>query len=120
MASISKNNVSEDSILNILKYKTHPSILSGTKEFIDFTPLSKFEVTEDPEDIYHEVTEVDKSRLDLIAWQYYGNVNFWWVIAVVNDIYDPFTDLTPGTIIRIPNQSNVYEALRKYRKIEED
>lgn len=54
-------------------------------------------------DTYHKVTSYEAYRLDLIAYRYYNNALLWWVIAQANDIYDPFTDVTPGTILRIPN-----------------
>lgn len=128
MATISRKNVSEDSMLRLLKYKTHKDILvqlnpsekkDANREFIDPLPLGKFEVPESPLDLWIEVTLVNYRRLDLIAWKYYGNVKLWWVIAMVNDIIDPWTDLEPGDLIRIPTSMNVFNALRNHRKIQE-
>lgn len=58
------------------------------------------------EDSYHEITVVDHLRLDLIAYRYYLNVEFWWIICIANDILDPF-NLTIGSIIRIPSNAIV-------------
>ena len=63
------------------------------------------------EDEYHAVTVND--RLDIIAWKYYGDIvpdasKFWWLLADVNNIYDPF-DLTEyvGKQILIPDILNI-------------
>lgn len=57
-------------------------------------------------DYYHLVTVVDVLRLDLIAYKYYTNVEYWWIIAAANNILDPF-NLTVGTILRIPGETFV-------------
>ena len=49
-------------------------------------------------DIVHDVhTEnyqvKDGDTLDTIAFDVYGDVQFWWVVAVLNDIHDAFYDL---------------------------
>ena len=57
-------------------------------------------------DNYHEVTAVDKLRLDLISYKYYLQVEYWWVIALANNILDPF-NIPIGTILRVPSESTV-------------
>jgi hypothetical protein len=52
-------------------------------------------------DNYHQITTIDVLRLDLIAYRYYVNVEYWWVIALANNILDPF-NLEIGQILRIP------------------
>lgn len=41
-------------------------------------------------------------RLDNIAFDYYGNSNLWWVIAVANNIHDAPIGLEEGIILRLP------------------
>jgi len=118
MATISKKELNELSLLNFMKYKTHPNLLGGVKQFIDPLPLSQFEIPESDDDIFHEVTIRDENRLDLISWTYYGNVDLWWIIAVVNNIFDPINELNPGDVLRIPSLVSVLESLRKFRKVE--
>lgn len=48
---------------------------------------------------WHEVTAVD--RLDLLAVQYYGDSQLWWMIADANGVSDPDELLVPGRLIRI-------------------
>lgn len=52
-------------------------------------------------DSYHLITIEDENRLDMIALSYYGTPRYWWVIALANNIIDPF-DVPKGTELRIP------------------
>ncbi len=58
-------------------------------------------------DVYHTV--MDEDELTKLAWRYYRSVvidpaKYWWVIADVNNIFDPF-DLSSyiGKDLLIPN-----------------
>lgn len=51
-------------------------------------------------DIY--ISTEDGDRLDTLAYNYYGNPNLWWVIAVANNIHDAPLSLEPGLILRLP------------------
>ncbi len=52
-------------------------------------------------------------RLDIIAHRYYGDEDYWWVIALSNRIMDPFM-LVVGTKLRIP--SDVRSILNKIQR----
>ena len=41
-------------------------------------------------------------RPDLISFDVYGTVDYWWLILVVNQITDPFEQLVAGKQIRLP------------------
>ena len=58
-------------------------------------------IPETDNDIYIISTPGD--RLDLLAFQYYGNVNLWWYIAKANKL--TFMTVTPGTRLRIPGNT---------------
>lgn len=47
-------------------------------------------------------------RLDHLAAKMFGDDQYWWVIALVNDVYYPFTSggVEPGTTLRIPLDVN--------------
>jgi len=51
-------------------------------------------------DVY--VGVVRANRLDFIAEKVYGNPDLWWVIAIANNILDPF-DVKQGAVLRIPD-----------------
>jgi phage tail protein X len=51
-------------------------------------------------DIY--VATQTGDRLDLLAYQYYGDSSLWWIIASANNIHDAPLGILDGTILRIP------------------
>ena len=59
-------------------------------------------------DIYIIAKQTD--RLDLLAYQYYGDVSNWWIIAHANKINGTFF-VTPGIQLRIPMDISNLQAL---------
>lgn len=43
-------------------------------------------------------------RLDVLAYKYYGDEDYWWVIAIANRILDPFS-ISVGAKLRIPRDA---------------
>jgi hypothetical protein len=56
------------------------------------------------------ITE-EEDRLDLLANQFYGDPNLWWVIAVYNNLTDIDLKLEAGLQLRMPNRSSVVTQL---------
>ena len=54
-------------------------------------------------------------RLDLLADVYYGDVGYWWIIAIANNLHDDSLSMQPGIQIRIP--SNLSTILNDFDKI---
>lgn len=59
----------------------------------------------------HSVGPGEIGRLDLIAFRYYADVNFWWAIAEANDIQNPLVEMFPGQQLLIPRKEDIIEAL---------
>ena len=59
------------------------------------------------EDEYFTVSIAEEGRLDIIANKYYNTPRFWWVIALANNIIDPF-DVPVDTVLRIPSIVSLY------------
>lgn len=57
------------------------------------------------DDIYVITTPGD--RLDLLAYKYYNNVGYWWIIAQANGIGKGSLTTEPGTQLRIPADVNL-------------
>ena len=69
------------------------------------------------DDIY--ATTLISDRLDLIANQFYNDVDLWWVIATANpDVIrrDSF-NLKPGLQIRIPDPNRINTILRSFEQL---
>lgn len=63
------------------------------------------------EDSY--VITVLGDRLDLLAFDFYGDTNYWWVIASANALPGDSLYLEPGSQIRIP--ADLSSVLNQYR-----
>jgi len=46
---------------------------------------------------------VEGERLDQIAYTYFKNPGYWWLIPEYNPQITDFTNIAPGTYIRIPS-----------------
>lgn len=53
--------------------------------------------------VFHIVTGTEDDRADLLAANYYGNAQLWWMIADANPEILNWTSLDTGTVIRIPS-----------------
>lgn len=43
------------------------------------------------------------NRPDAIAYEVYGNSKYWWLIALRNDIKEPFYEFFKGRTLKIPS-----------------
>jgi hypothetical protein len=54
-------------------------------------------------------------RLDLLAFDFYGDTSFWWVIASANALPGDSLYLEPGSQIRIP--ANLVGVINNYKVV---
>lgn len=59
-----------------------------------------YEHDKSSKDIIHTV--LDGETIQSISFKYYGDSGFWYVIADMNGIYNPITEVIPGIQILIP------------------
>jgi hypothetical protein len=69
--------------------------------------LMRDPVVPDATDIAYTVPKAAEYRLDLIANEFYGVSELWWVIAMVNNIADPLVGAAPGSVIRVPTKERL-------------
>lgn len=105
------SSVSQLKLFNILKQWDETKFLNIWKAYqLDsetYESLSYF--------THHKVNETD--WLDGIAKKYYGSETLWWVIALFNDIYNPFEDLEPGQTINILKEVYLYSLMKEIKNI---
>lgn len=55
------------------------------------------------------ISEKYNMRPDLLSYDLYDNVEFWWVFSLRNleIIKDPLRDFTTGTVIKVPSRDTV-------------
>ena len=100
-----------------MPYRTHNNKVKRTsnrKKY--FKPIKYPPIPLSINDIY--VVTSDRDRLDLLASQFYNDVDLWWVIANSNtNIRRDSYVLKPGIEIRIPqNIQNIIERFVELNK----
>lgn len=60
---------------------------------------------------FHAVVGSDIGRLDLVSYKFYRTPNYWWVIALINNIKNQFTDMVVGQTLVIPSYDEIERAL---------
>ena len=70
-------------------------------------------ITPKVDDIYIIAREGD--RLDNLAWEYYENPTYWWIIARANNIGKGSMFVETGTQVRIP--SNPRPLIEEYNDL---
>lgn len=74
-------------------------------------PISAASVTKDATDEYFRVELREVFRLDLVSFAAYGTPDYWWVIALANDIRNPFTRPIYNEILRVPSINRIQSQL---------
>lgn len=84
---------------------------SQTSWYLDF--LNYRELPIDSSDYYLTVSGKYEERPDLLSYDLYGTVNYWWIFSVMNQdiLIDPIYDLKTNLIIRIPTSSRLSSLL---------
>lgn len=64
------------------------------------------EVPKSVDDKYIYITD-NNIRLDNIALSEYGDSKLWWIIAKINNIFNPLQIIPYGTVLRVPDLTNL-------------
>lgn len=72
------------------------------------------EISDSEQDVYIITGESD--RLDLIAYDFWGDYNLWWVLIIVNPILDS-SSIYPESGMQLKIPQNVNQILNKYNDI---
>jgi hypothetical protein len=57
---------------------------------------------------------------DNVSYNLYGTVYLWWVIALLNNITNPFEELNDGDQLNVLRDDYVYQLVSDLEKIAED
>lgn len=74
------------------------TMLNGPEKPVVFYTFSNLGLTN-----YWEHVYVQGERLDEIAFKYYNRPEYWWIIPEYNPELTDLNNITPGTVLRIPN-----------------
>lgn len=89
----------------IFSIKDLAVVTEQNKKLIGFPKFKRIEMIK--EFIVITVNERQNGRIDLVAYDNYGNSDFWWVILVFNNLRDPF-NIPRGLSLKIPNLAELY------------
>ena len=89
-------------------YKDTEFKIDGTLDLLSIRPIPAF-----VDDKLYTIEPQYNHRPDLLAYDYYGNKDLWWIFGQRNmDIIEDFIyDIATGTSIYLPNPSKVKDVL---------
>jgi len=67
---------------------------------------------------YYELYDVENDDwFEDISYKYYGTINLWWLIAMFNNVINPFEYLEPGLQIKILKPIHIYQVIKEIKNI---
>lgn len=90
------NQVSRYGVLRVIEDQGQTYLETYNQKFV---PKSD-------EDTYHIVEHREVNRLDMISESHYGTPDYWWAIALANNMIDPFV-VSEGVMLRIPSMTTL-------------
>ena len=90
--------------INSTSIKSSRYVSGGVTE-VNSTALEWWErgvIAPDSTDFYYAVEQNLEGRIDLIANKFLGEPRHWWIIAMLNNILDPYNEIRTGTLLLIP------------------
>lgn len=55
----------------------------------------------------YTVDSSDQANAPGISRAFYGSVDYWWVVCMYNGILDPITEFVPGSVLQLPDLSDI-------------
>jgi nucleoid-associated protein YgaU len=83
-----------------LQYKDE----AGNQYFESWYPP---DITEDTNDLFYIVPRGLEGNLPAISFDIYGVSKWWWLIALFNQITDPFEEVVVGKVLRYPSSIKI-------------
>ena len=77
-------------------------------------PTNIIKIPKSINDQFIEITSAE--RLDTLAYEFYGSVEDWYIIANANSLGRGTMWVAPGTVLRIPAITNAAEYVRNINK----
>lgn len=99
--------------MDVLKRYNGLDIVNDSKGKRNYSTILYPTIEPDPSDIYTVVYESD--RLDLLAYKYYGDVRYWWIIAQANNLGKGSFNVNTDTRLRIPK--NIDKIIDSYNRL---
>lgn len=102
--------------LNSVMRRTSRYVSGGETEVSDWAlewwERAVFNTTENDDEQYYVVEQNLAGELRLISELFYNTEANWWIIAQMNNILDPYGEVTPGVVLRIPSTATVDQIMQ--------
>lgn len=95
------------------------SILTGEGDHF-FNIFEGYRISEDVKDDedYISYYSVDYGDWwDTIAYKYYENENLWWIVAMTNDVINPFEELNVGEYVKVIDRRWIYNIVKEVKSL---
>jgi len=100
---------------NTSQLKLFPIMLDEDKEtkFLNLFRSYKLNDEVQTDVVFFETYEVSNGEFwDDISYNIYGTPQLWWVIALINNIVNPFEELEEGDNIKVLRESYIYNLIK--------
>lgn len=99
---IEETGLSPDKYVNSAsRYKSAKVVYYTEQKKLTFTTYKKNKINFAPSDQWYEIYKQVEYRPDLVSFEIYGTVDFWWKIMEVNGMKD-ILEFSAGRVIRLP------------------
>ncbi len=69
---------------------------------------------------YFEYTILENDRWDIISQKFYGTFELWWLIALFNNVINPFEKMMVGETLKIIQPQHLSELLLAIRNVKKN
>lgn len=95
--------------VNMMQKVTVDNVAQLDNSRVDFKNYDFGSVT------YTFIRENERARPDLLSLRVFGTPNYWWFIMWFNGFSDPWYDMMPDTLVKVPQLNRVTNAVKKYK-----
>jgi hypothetical protein len=74
----------------------------GEKSYFNLYKNVTFDISDLDPELFENYQVMENDSWTNISYKFYGTIKLWWLICKFNNIKNPFTELTPGKILKIP------------------
>ena len=105
---------------NTSQLKLFPIFLDNDRETKFLNLFRSYKLNEDVQTdvVFFGSYEVSNDEFwDDIAYKLYGIPQLWWVIALINNVVNPFEELSDGDNIRILKEEYIYNLIKDLEEL---
>jgi len=105
---------------NTSQLKLFPIFLDNDRETKFLNLFRSYKLNEDVQTdvVFFGTHEVSNDEFwDDIAYKLYGVPQLWWVIALINNVVNPFEELSDGDNIKILKEDYIYNLIKDLEQL---